>query len=94
MADIAIIWVVYITAQIADILTTNAVLARGGYEKNPVVAALMSIFASWWPYWKACLAILAACIMQYFGRPEYILVVGGITAAFAMNNWWIIRSKS
>lgn len=35
---------VFIALQIADVYTTQSVLRNGGYEKNPVMAAIMDYF--------------------------------------------------
>jgi hypothetical protein len=47
--------------QIADVITTQRVLDKGGWEGNPLQVLAMSLLGSYWPIPK--LALMVACMV-------------------------------
>ena len=66
--------------QLADIVTTNTVLAAGGREANPVMASAMAGFGSLW--WLPKLAVAITCALVLIkGRTRYAAAAVAITLA-------------
>jgi uncharacterized protein DUF5658 len=59
---------VIVVLEMLDVLTTLRVIAAGGIEANPAIAALMAWLG---PAWWVPKVVLASCIAGYFGtRPK------------------------
>ena len=66
-----ILIVIFVLLQVADVFTTNSVLAAGGREENPFVAAAISSCGSLW--WLPKLGVALACaIILVHGRARYV----------------------
>ncbi len=66
-----ILLLTFVLLQLADVFTTNSVLAAGGREANPLMAAAMSNCGSLW--WAPKLAVALACALIFLkGRTRYV----------------------
>ena len=71
--------------QIADILTTERVLARGGWEANPIGVLAMTHFGVYWPIQK--LALMAVCAAVMIRRkPRHIAPFVALMGLVVANN--------
>lgn len=71
--------------QIADIITTNWVLANGGWEANPLEGWVMAHLGIYWPIPKLFLmTACAACMIRW--RPRYVAPMVGFMALVVSNN--------
>ena len=75
----------FVALQIADVLTTQHVLAFGGFEANPFGAWAMAHCGAWWPLAKlAPMALVAVVMMRW--RPRYIVPAVALMAAVVASN--------
>ena len=72
--------------QVADIRTTRAVLARGGVEKNPVVAWLMERFGPLWWAPKLAVAALGAGLIVLSGATWALWPLNAVYVAIVLWN--------
>ena len=60
----------FIALQVADVLTTQHVLAFGGFEANPLGAWAMDHCGAWWPLAKLAPMALVAVVMMRWPSPR------------------------
>jgi hypothetical protein len=92
----ALLTIALAALQYADVVTTDKVLARGGYEANPVVRWVMSKTGPHWGYVKvAWVGLLILVLWSLYGL-EYLndVWLAGLQAplvlmygAVVFNNW-------
>jgi hypothetical protein len=81
----AILLAVFAALQLADVFTTNQVLANGGREANPLGVLAMSHFGSYWPVPK--LALMAVCmVVMIKWKPKYIAPLLALVGLVVANN--------
>lgn len=80
--------ILYLLANVADVITTEMVLKQGGQELNPVVKALMSIFGDLWFLPKIALAV-GIFYLAYLYTNTWFLIV--ITLFFFVVSLWNLR---
>lgn len=83
--------VVFVLLQIADVWTTNKVLARGGREKNPIVRFLMRLFGQLWWVPKLILTIGCGLYLAVQPWPEGPLWLVFIIVLYAWVVWSNLR---
>lgn len=64
-----ILFVLFMSFQVADVVTTNEVLSKGGREVNPIAAWMMAQFGKHWWVPKVIIAIVAGVILAKMGPP-------------------------
>ena len=75
----------FVALQIADVLTTQHVLAAGGFEANPLEVWAIERFGAWWPLAKlAPMALVAVVMMRW--PPRYIVPGVALMAAVVASN--------
>ena len=80
--------VVLAVLQIADVWTTNRVIANGGREDNPALAWIMERLGGAW--WLAKLAIAGAAVyILYRLGPQPIAI--GTAAVLVAAYAWVVR---
>jgi hypothetical protein len=62
----------FVALQIADVLTTQHVLAAGGFEANPLEVWAMEHFGAWWLLAKLAPMALVAMVMTRW-PPRFIV---------------------
>ena len=75
----------FVALQVADVLTTQHVLAAGGFEANPLVAWTMAHCGVWWPLAKLAPMALVTVVMTRW-RPRYIAPGVALMAAMVASN--------
>ena len=75
----------FVALQVADILSTNHVLAAGGWEANPAMVAAMSTLGAWWWLPKLVVMIGVALLMTRW-RPRYAAIATGLMGLVVLNN--------
>jgi hypothetical protein len=75
----------FVALQVADVLTTQHVLAAGGFEANPLVAWAMDHCGTWWPLVKLAPMALVTVVMTRW-RPRYIAPGVVLMAAMVASN--------
>jgi hypothetical protein len=75
----------FVALQVADVLTTQHVLAAGGFEANPLVAWAMDHCGAWWPLAKLAPMALVTMVMTRW-RPRYIVPGVALMAAMVASN--------
>jgi hypothetical protein len=71
--------------QIADVHTTQRVLANGGWEANPVGLLAMAYLGSYWPIPKLALMAVCAVIMVRW-KPGYVAPFVALMSLVVANN--------
>lgn len=84
-------WRAYALAQIADVVTTQLVIDRGGVEVDPLVRWLMKRSRQRWALAKLALSGLAACLVITGGAPQLLLPLALTVGMVAFRNWRILR---
>lgn len=80
-----ILLAVFGALQIADVMTTQRVLAGGGWEANPLGVLAMAHLGTYWPIPK--LALMAACLVLMFRwKPSYVAPFVGLMGVVVANN--------
>jgi hypothetical protein len=75
----------FVALQVADVLTTQHVLAAGGFEANPLEVWAIEQFGTWWPLCKlAPMALVAVVMMRW--PPRYIVPAVALMAAVVASN--------
>ena len=74
-------------AQIADVVTTNRVVASGGRELNPVMRWVMEKAGDQWAVVKVVAALAIAAYLWASGAAWVIWIITGLTWLFALLNW-------
>jgi hypothetical protein len=75
----------FVALQVADVLTTQHVLAAGGFEANPLEVWAIEQFGTWWPLAKlAPMALVAMVMMRWPSR--YIVPAVTLMAAVVASN--------
>ena len=75
----------FVVLQAADVLTTQHVLAAGGFEANPLIAWAMDHCGAWWPLAKLAPMALVTIVMTRW-RPRYIVPGVALMAAMVASN--------
>ena len=71
--------------QVVDVLTTNRVLARGGWEGNPLQELARAHLGSMW--WAPKLALMLACVfVMAHWKPRYVMPFVALMAVVVSNN--------
>ncbi len=83
--------ILFALAQLADVWTTERVLAAGGRELNPVIRFFMDKLGRGWIAVKLGLAACIALIAVRTGEPLLPWVAGAVTAYVAHRNWRLLR---
>jgi hypothetical protein len=71
--------------QVADVLTTDRVLARGGWEGNPLQELAQRHLGSIWWAPKAVLMLACVFIMARW-KPRYVMPLVALMAVIVANN--------
>lgn len=80
-----------LAAQIADVATTNRILARGGRELNPVMCWIMDKTGDQWAVVKVVLALIVAVVLWASGMAWAIWIITALTWAVVLLNWRTLR---
>ncbi len=80
-----ILFVAFVALQLSDVLTTQAIIAHGGGEQNPIVLHLMHSFGDAWWIPKLCVAAAAGAVVA-IGNRRYIVFLVGLMTFVVMNN--------
>ncbi len=81
----AILLAVFAALQVGDVMTTQQVLAHGGWEANPLGVLAMARFGAYWPIPK--LALMAACLLLMVRwKPRYVAPFVGLMGVVVANN--------
>ncbi|WOI30030.1 DUF5658 family protein [Sulfitobacter dubius] len=80
-----------LAAQIADVVTTNRVLAKGGREVNPVMRWIMDKTGDQWAVIKVAAALFFAVVLWAIGMAWAIWNITALTWAVALLNWRTLR---
>ena len=75
----------FIALQVADVLTTQHVLAFGGFEANPLEVWAIEQFGAWWPLAKLAPMALVAVVMTRWPA-HYIIPAVALMAAVVASN--------
>lgn len=78
--------IAYIMANLADIVSTNKVLRRGGRELNPVMRWAMEKFGKFWVVPKLALAGFAAAMILLYGDMWMLWAATALYAFVALLN--------
>lgn len=74
-----------------DVMTTNAILGRGGKELNPLMVFFMAHLGDCWWVPKAVMTIGVAWVTLIIGKPSVLVIVIVIQALVVMWNLWQLR---
>lgn len=79
----------YALGIVADVITTNKLLDRGGRELNPVPRFFQEKLGTSWWLAKAVLNVIAALIALYTGFPVLLWIGGALSllVAWSNHNW-------
>jgi hypothetical protein len=75
----------FVALQVADVLTTQHVLAAGGFEANPLEVWAIEYCGAWWPLAKLAPMALVAVVMTRW-RPRHIVPAVALMAAVVASN--------
>jgi hypothetical protein len=84
----AILFATFCILQVLDVITTNRVLANGGWEANPFQIWSMAHFGSYWPIPKFALMALCAIWMVRWNTKSVAPLVGFVGVVVANNVLW------
>lgn len=71
--------------QVVDVLTTNRVLARGGWEGNPLQELAQTHLGSMW--WAPKLVLVICCVfVMARWKPRYVMPLVALMAVVVSNN--------
>jgi hypothetical protein len=71
--------------QIADVITTQRVLEKGGWEGNPVQVLAMSLLGGYWPIPKLALMVACmACMVRW--KPIHVAPFVALMGLVVANN--------
>ncbi len=77
--------ITFVALNVFDVLTTNHVLAKGGWEANPLMAFDQAALGGMW--WLPKLALMIACAVAMSRWPlRYVMPVVGLMAVVVLNN--------
>lgn len=82
--------VLYALASIADVVTTERGLARGGVEANPVIRWFMERLGRGWIVFKLVLSLAVAIYAVMNGYVLVIFVLSGLTLWVAWHNTRVV----
>ncbi|MFQ6018403.1 MAG: DUF5658 family protein [Kiloniellaceae bacterium] len=74
-----------------DVVSTNAALAAGHFEGNPIVQLVQAQIGSWWALPKMAFHLLLAWYILWLPSKRMIRVAGLVTGVYAvvvMNNFY------
>lgn len=81
----AMLLLAFAVFQVLDVITTNRVLAQGGWEGNPIGAAAMALFGGYWALPKlAAMAICAFVMIRW--QPRHIAPLVALMGVVVANN--------
>jgi Domain of unknown function (DUF5658) len=75
----------FVALQIADVLTTQHILAAGGFEANPLEVWAIEQFGAWWPLAKLAPMARVAVVMTRW-RPRHVVPAVALMAAVVASN--------
>ncbi len=75
----------FILLQLTDVLTTNSLMAAGGRELNPVMAAAIANCGSFWWLPKLVVALICALIFVQ-GRTRYVAAGAALASVAVLIN--------
>ena len=81
-----LVWILagtLVALQVPDILSTNAILARGGRELNPVVRAFMRL-GRWWWLPKVAVCAWAAWLIAAMGVVEAVACLAVLNVIYLL----------
>jgi hypothetical protein len=72
--------------QVVDVLTTDRVLARGGWEGNPLQELAQTHLGSMW--WVPKLVLMLACVfVMARWKPRYVMPLVALMTVVVSNNF-------
>jgi hypothetical protein len=81
----AILLAVFAALQVADVISTNRVLAHGGWEANPITIASQVHLGSLW--WTPKVALMGVCTLAMTRWPlRYVVPAVALMAVIVGNN--------
>ena len=80
-----ILLLTFLLLQLGDVFTTSTVLAAGGHEANPVMAAAMASCGSLWWLPKMAIALTCAVVLVQ-GRTCYVAAGVALMSVIVLNN--------
>lgn len=80
-----------IVLQLFDIHSTNAILRRGGFERNPVMQWLMLIFGDFWVVPKLVIAFGAVYILVRADLAPALVALAIFYLFVVGNNYRVLR---
>lgn len=78
-------------AQVGDVFTTNAVLAHGGGEANPIMAWAQSSLGGGWVVPKLAATALLMLLLSRSKRPKHVAVVAALCATAPVWNLLLLQ---
>ena len=86
--SVTLIAILYLLANVADVITTEMVLKQGGQELNPLVKGFMNIFGDMWFLPKIAVAV-GVFYLGYLYTNTWFLIA--ITLLFFVVSLWNLR---
>ena len=77
----------FVMLQVLDVVTTQHVLAHGGFEANPVGVWTMATFGAYWPVPKLALMGLVALVLTRYRALDiapFVVLMGIVVANNAL----------
>ena len=81
----AILLAAFAVLQVLDVITTQQVLAHGGWEGNPIGVLAMTIFGSYWAVPKLVMMAICAAVMVRW-QPKHIVPFVALMSVVVANN--------
>lgn len=78
-------------AQLADVITTNQALDRGGVEMNPFIKWTMGKFGKAWPIIKLAIASFGVYLLYLGNLPWLIIALAVLVGYVAYRNHNVAR---
>jgi len=76
----------FLLAQFSDILTTNAALARGAWEGNPLMAGAQAALGDCWFIPKVAMVALLLWLLSRTAKPRLIVFAAALSVLGPLNN--------
>ncbi len=67
-----------------DIVSTNAALAAGYIESNPLMRSLQANMGSWWPLPKMAVHLVLACLVLWIPFKRMLATGAAVSAAYIL----------
>jgi hypothetical protein len=84
---VSLLAIAAIALEVLDVLSTYHVLARGGYEANPIVAAFMLALGDMWPVCKIPEIVIILIVWAFVPRPIALVCLGLMVACYGFVVW-------